>query len=856
MSKRVHSQNDLISILNQRLNPLKEEIQNRKRKNPYMISSQLTILFEDIELYNDTEELIEYNLSTILQSAGMLQINSNSFNSCRGTIDFKGLVIGDNISFICENFSFDSNILNIEYLLCQDLKFTHCVFAHGFIFKAPQKNRKYNITIKNCRIDSKIQINVPCKKLILSECTHHQDITLSNKIDNLELYRVDLTKMIFDKFKADNISLKNIHTNSLCITSEKDTDEVANLVLSDKKLKTLSIESCSFNNFLKIQNISSISLLSLEQGNIGNFTSKNSTIETLKINNITGAKISLIDSAITLFDYIDNAERSDKTLQQKTFEFNNTSIQRISFLGVEDQSIVFSDKESTEGFYTFFSSDFNQIEFIDFKNKNIQSISLFNSIVNLDFQNLKEINQIFCNESSITHNKDRVLSNLKITDITLINSELKNTVFNKCEFTNFILKNNDPKISKLNNCQFNTCKFNEDFNAKFSTLTEVSFSQSTFTKRAEFVESEIYNCNFSFAEFKNKADFSYANFRGKNKKFEYIHFKDRGAFYGAFFEENPVFHNLILEKDSHLYFGQLNKIHEYKKKHETDAKFKTRREKEKQEGKTEKDIRINTFTIKNTIINGRLDFNEDNITTLDMKGSIVVGTLSRVLFDPICANWETATLLKNEELKQNNLIKALGYKAEEKDLYEYELWIQLNNKNWFMSLLLILYVLLLPIALPLSIIKIFVTPKNYNTQEIPLTKKSGIKLITEWLSLWIGKVSNNHGQSWGQGIFFTAGVWFVCFGMFYLPSLLIAFHDKNYLMLLWDTLNSNVFFANILDYLNPTNYTVLKEYFVSKTWYMRISEIIGMFWFLLGKALVPYGIFEVVQAFRKYNKID
>ena len=834
MEERVNSQDDLIGILSQRLIPSRYGS---------------TILFDGIELYNDTEEPIEYNLFTILESLGMLKKNSDLLWIGYGAVDFKGLVIGDNISFICENFIFEYNILNIEYLLCQDLKFIHCLFSNAErIFTSTTKKRKCNISFSSCEFQSNIQINVPCKKLILSNCQYNQYIALSKKIDNLELDNVDLTKMIFDKFKADNISLKNMHTNSLSITSEKDTNEVANLVLSDKKLKTLSIKSCHFTDSLKIQNISSISLLSLEQGNIGNFISKNCIIETLKINNITGSKVSLIDSTITLFDYVDIAGRSDKTPQQKIFEFNNTPIKRVLFLGIADQSIVFSDEELTTGFYTFISSDFKQIEFMDFKNKNIQSISLFNSIVNLDFQNLKGINQIFCNASSITHNKDRILSDLTITDIILINSELKNTVFDKCEFTNFQLKNDAPKISKLNNCEFLSCTFKKKADFYKATLTDCNFSRTKFEGEADFKETKLTNCDFSFTRFMDEADFKRVKFYGKDNEFRYTQFNGRGAFWGAYFENNPVFYNLILSKDSHVYFGQLNK--------------------------QKKTIKLFTFT--NTIINGRLDFNEDNITTLDMKGSIVSGTLSRVLFAPKCANWETATLLKHEELKIDNLIRALEYKAEEKDLYagmlkhqiiEKQLYdieyyikycrkISKNNLNNDLEYTINDYQEYLK-----SEKKKLKTTYEYisfpNLSKEQVQEYNLIKLNFENFSLWLSKTANNHGQSWGQGIWFTTRVWFVCFTLFYI-SLLGMGDTTLYYSVFEQKLNFNNYVSLMIKYLSPTDYEMLFNYVKSTPseiifWCVKIF---GIVMYLLGKALVPYGAFEVVQAFRKYNKID
>ena len=76
-----------------------------------------------------------------------------------------------------------------------------------------------------------------------------------------------------------------------------------------------------------------------------------------------------------------------------------------------------------------------------------------------------------------------------------------------------------------------------------------------------------------------------------------------------------------------------------------------------------------------------------------------------------------------------------------------------------------------------------------------------------------------------------------------------------YFQSVWELLASDKFFYNMITYFNPTEYTCLKTYVDNKEISIGV-KFLGSIWFLLGKALIPYGIFEVVQAFRKYNKID
>ena len=451
------------------------------------------------------------------------------------------------------------------------------------------------------------------------------------------------------------------------------------------------------------------------------------------------------------------------------------------------------------------------------------------------------------------------------------------------------------KESELTNCNFTNSIFKKDekdgesykVNFENSTIIGCNFEKSEFHNEADFKEAELTNCRFVFTRFIGEADFKRAKFYDKKNKFEYTQFNDRGAFWGCYFEKPITFKNIILSKDSHVYFGEVNKYikapndkeyFKYPKTYQvTDEYIKNLEKtlkisidiKDKESYKDFKErvvkkIVPQKITIKNTIINGRLDFNNDNINILDMKGSVVAGTLSRILFRPQCANWETATLLKHEELKIDNLIRALEYKAEEKDLYENELLEQIFQKGLLFEILLGLFgsifcTLLLPIILPLSIIKCIVTPKNYNTNKIPSTNKSSIKLITEWLSLWIGKVSNNHGQSWVQGIIFTTTVWFICFRIFFIwlpkDNLQTPISMLDWLLKEYENLTSvKSFFSHMIEYFNPTNYELLIKFFDSSV--NGVVKFIGAFWYLLGKALIPYGAFEVVQAFRKYNKID
>ena len=455
-----------------------------------------------------------------------------------------------------------------------------------------------------------------------------------------------------------------------------------------------------------------------------------------------------------------------------------------------------------------------------------------NKIVRSDFYRIKALS-FFINSTKfqgVFQCLGSTLDNVKINECTFED---------ECLFYKPIYENSECKLTGVNKDSFTNNTFKKKVIFTGCELDTVHFTKTKFEGEADFKDSTLTNCDFSFTRFMGEADFKRVKFHGKNI-FEYTQFNDRGAFKGAYFDNDPEFNKLILGSTSQMYFSQLNK------NLDTNENLKP----------------INRFTITDTIINGRMDLDDNNINILDMKGCVIAGTLSRVQFNNItCANWETATLLKNEELKQNNLIRALEYKAEEKELYENELWRKIKHhlqpKRWkcLWKMLQGIYALFLS---PLFII-FLCDKKELNKRNLsytPLENEEPIgKSMFDLISLWLSKIANNHGQSWRRGIVFTTTVWFVCFGMFYIPFPFLYDSVGSYIDTICWLFTSGQFFSNMVEYFNPTNYELLTAYFTDRNVCVGV-KFFGTIWYLLGKALIPYGAFEVVQAFRKYNKID
>lgn len=469
---------------------------------------------------------------------------------------------------------------------------------------------------------------------------------------------------------------------------------------------------------------------------------------------------------------------------------------------------------------------YEDLKYIEFKNTKIEHLSVrYISLIFLIFRGAQVIEGDFIN--------------VKIENMIILSSSLAQLEFYDCEFTHWY----QELIAWYN--MFTPV-------GGTSVFKNVSFENSVFQKKVDFSKMGFRDCKFNRTRFEDKADFTEANFF-KATSFSYTKFT-RVSFYGAKFKCSPIFNNIILKPDSHIYFGENN------------------------QGKKT----IKRITFQNTIINGRLDFNHDNISKIDLRGSVIGGTLSRVAFDPVCANWETATLLKNEELKRNNFIKALEYKAIEKELYSQQL------EGWLITKELTLT------ENRIKIIQDIVEKQSFEDgslmfenlenslefwnakketleskkaklsqkwgenlfSELPknIDQKSALTIRLDSLSLWLNKIVNNHGQSWGQGILFTLLAWGVCFSLFYLPSFFSYSSPVQWWNNSWETLRSGKLIADMVLYLNPTDYKLLSDYIVKSHPHGGI-KLLGGFWFILGKALVPYGIYEIIVAFKKYNKI-
>ncbi len=327
------------------------------------------------------------------------------------------------------------------------------------------------------------------------------------------------------------------------------------------------------------------------------------------------------------------------------------------------------------------------------------------------------------------------------------------------------------------NINFSMSHFNGDIDLSSSTFCSVvNFSDSTFNGEVDY----------SMSIFDGTLDYSMSVFN-EVSKFSEVHFNQDVRFFDVTLNAPSIFNNIVLNpQKSYIKFSNIN--------------YDSKNRRFIHGGKHSK------IRIVNTVIKGRIEFNNVKISEIDFKDSDVAGggIINRINFNAEPSNWQTASLLKHEAVLRDNTIEALEYKKIERNKHTVELC-----KN-------ILY-----------------TFKN------PRLFSRNVQYIPELFSLLVSKISNNHGQNWAQAVVFTFLSAFLLFSLAYMYICDATINTIS-------TIYTNAFFKDYFNYLIPVNIDLLRT----------VDENINMLFFvyyMLGKIILGYGMVQVVQAFRKFN---
>jgi len=340
---------------------------------------------------------------------------------------------------------------------------------------------------------------------------------------------------------------------------------------------------------------------------------------------------------------------------------------------------------------------------------------------------------------------------------------------------------------------FNKSTFSSEADFSYSIFSGLTyFNYSTFSGYANFRGSTFSkNANFIESIFSGLTDFSYSKFSGL-ADFSGSTFSSKANFHNIKFETNEEkkdeisisFDNIKLEDNSYISFNNINYDNNKKKFTESEN---------------------SKIEIVNTVIKGRIDFNNVSVNTLNFDKTVVIGN-GVIGTDNLKAkhynSWKTARFLKHEAYKISNTIEALKFKGIEKDLY---------------------------------------------LKELVAKKDKAFQTWAEILSIRLSKLSNNHGQDWFKAVLFTLVAGLIFFTIFYAPNPFVKWLNPQAVQTTWKG-----FLYSLAEYFIPIKYDAIIEYLeFSKV--NVIIKICGMLIYFTGKIAIGYGIVEIVQAFRKLN---
>jgi len=332
----------------------------------------------------------------------------------------------------------------------------------------------------------------------------------------------------------------------------------------------------------------------------------------------------------------------------------------------------------------------------------------------------------------------------------------------------------------------------ETFNTQ-NTPLNITLDETTFQKKALFYNRVFEKCSFSNTKFEALADFFNSTFN-EDVCFNKTDFLGTVVYAESTFNRKAIFLYTQVNRNMILrrtqFFGGVN------------------------------------LALINFIGEGYINSLEVNIKDVEADGDI-----SKKSYEELGGKInirhkrESFRILKHEALKQNNRIEALKYHALEMRTYEQELkQSKKPPKCVFKRLLKFLKEILL------FLLRLFA----FDNEKLHVNNDiSNDKLI-----LYFNKISNNFGSNWIKSFSFTfwlAILWYVIFLSF------VNIDTK----LCWDWDNGGETIKYALQFLNITEWDY-KPFDADYSWaYIPL---------LIGRILIGLGIYQTIQAFRKYGR--
>jgi len=248
--------------------------------------------------------------------------------------------------------------------------------------------------------------------------------------------------------------------------------------------------------------------------------------------------------------------------------------------------------------------------------------------------------------------------------------------------------------------------------------------------------------------------------------------------------------------------------------------------------------RAGTLDFSYANILGTVTIQDSKLDRIKLDKSTLIGDINIENVETEYDSRESIAKIKNEYFQRNDIVNLLFYKAKEMKYYSEHLDFKYKfitnifrwfTRNWFYNTIGICF---LPILLLLSLLPI-----------------KSLEKVREYTLLYLNRISNSFGMSWGQGVLFTC----VTACAFFILINTVGIKSSPLFVWGWNGWDS---FGDVWKYyLNMFYLLDFKEKFKDLLTGKSIElNALGDTLFFVSKIFVSYGIYQTISAFRKYGK--
>ena len=491
-----------------------------------------------------------------------------------------------------------------------------------------------------------------------------------------------------------------------------------------------------------------------------------------------------------------------------------------------DNSIIYKlDFQNTHYFkkVSFINTKF--VSYASFRNSifdeeiTLKSIKYINKLIDKDCEALKVLPQL------------PSMWQLKGFDVYIYlglkyKIDLSNTIFNDNIYFGSLVKSlHQSRFNILSNIILDDSHFNKKMKISSVKLGCLSMQNCRF--------NDTVSITYNHYDKKSKLDFSFSTINSL-----FFIDSDLGLRKGKIIKlsDEISFYKSLITKDAFIFFRNIN-------------------------NNNDKAIRQGSLNFQYANILGTITIQDSKLREIKLAKSTLIGDINIENVDTEYDCRESIAKVKDSYLKRNDIVNSLTYKAKEMAYYSDSLSEYFSCKNFkkiisesFTSILTYLkslkfhHIIVSPFVILFKylILPFILLPLGILLSIIPIKP---VEKIREYTLLYLNRISNSFGMSWGRGVFFTC----VTACAFFILINTVGIKSSPLFVWGWNGWDG---FGDVWKYyLNMFYLLDFKEKFKDILTGESIKlNALGDTLFFVSKIFVSYGIYQTISAFRKYGK--